>query len=128
VKLLIDSHALLWVMGNHPHLSPAARTAIENLSNDCYISVVSVWELATRHRSGKLPEAAPLVANPRRILDGLRLTPLSLQLEHARLAGSMVHSHKDPFDRMLAAQALLEGLTLVSKYEIFDSMLVSRLW
>jgi PIN domain nuclease of toxin-antitoxin system len=128
VKLLLDTHTLLWIMGNHPRLSHAARAAVTNLSNDCYISVVSVWEAATKHRSGKLPEAAPLVANPARILAGLHLTPLPLELEHAHLAGSMSGTHKDPFDRMLAAQALLEGLTLVSNDAVFDSMLVTRLW
>jgi PIN domain nuclease of toxin-antitoxin system len=128
MKLLIDTHALLWIMGNHPRLSTTTRAVITNLSNDCYVSVVSVWEAATKHRSGKLPEAAPLVANPTRILSGLRLTPLPLELEHAHLAGSMSTAHKDPFDRMLAAQALLKGLTLVSNDAVFDSMLVTRLW
>jgi PIN domain nuclease of toxin-antitoxin system len=69
-----------------------------------------------------------LVQDPVRVLSLMRLTVLPLQLEHARLAGSLVSPHKDPFDRMLAAQSLLEGLTLVSNDAVFDSMLVTRLW
>jgi len=115
-------------MRNNPKLSHSALVAISNLGNDGYVSVVSVWEAAIKHRSGKLPEAAPLVQDPLRVLSLMRFTALPLQLEHARLAGSLVSTHKDPFDRMLAAQALLEGLTLVSKDAVFDSMLVTRLW
>ena len=128
MKLLIDTHALLWIMGNHPRLSNAARTAITDLSNDCYLSVVSVWEAATKHRSGKLPEAAPLVANPARILAGLRLTPLPLELEHAHLAGSMTAAHKDPFDRMLAAQCRLENLSLVTVDPAFREFGIDIIW
>lgn len=128
MRVLLDTHTLLWAMGNHPRLSTLARTTIADKANECYVSVVSVWEAATKYRSGKLPEAAPLVANPSRILTALRFTPLSLELEHAHLAGSMAGPHKDPFDRMLAAQALLEGLTLVSNDEALDTMLVTRLW
>jgi PIN domain nuclease of toxin-antitoxin system len=128
VRVLLDTHTLLWVMGNHPRLSAPARTVVTDLTNACFVSVVSIWEAATKYRSGKLPEAAPLVDNPLRILSALRLTPFSVELEHAHLAGSMVSQHKDPFDRMLAAQAILEGLTLVSKDDVFDSLLVTRLW
>jgi PIN domain nuclease of toxin-antitoxin system len=115
-------------MRNSPRLSQKAQSAIVNLANEAYVSVVSVWEAAIKHRNGKLPEAAPLVSDPRRILTGMGIQPLPLQLDHVRLAGSLVSPHKDPFDRMLAAQALLEGLTLVSKDPVFDSMLVTRIW
>lgn len=128
MRVLLDTHTLLWAMGNHPRLSNLARAAIANRTNECYISVVSVWEAATKYRSGKLPEAAPLVTNPSRILTALQFRPLSLELEHAHLAGSMANPHKDPFDRMLAAQALLEGLTLISNDVAFDTMLVTRIW
>jgi PIN domain nuclease of toxin-antitoxin system len=115
-------------MRNNPRLSHNAKSAISNLANEGYVSVVSVWEAAIKYRAGKLPEAAPLVHDPGRILSLMRFTALPLQLEHARLAGSLVSSHKDPFDRLLAAQSLLEGLTLVSRDAVFDSMVVTRLW
>ena len=128
MRLLLDTHTLLWAMRNHPKLSSNAQAAISNLSNEGYVSVISVWEAAIKYRSGKLAEAAPLVQDPARVLSLMRFTALPLHLEHARLAGSLVSAHKDPFDRMLAAQALLEGLTLVSNDAVFDTMLVTRLW
>ena len=115
-------------MRNSPRLSPKAQSAIADLTNNCLVSVVSIWEAATKLCSGRLPEATPLVEDPERILSLMKFHPLPLNLHHARLAGSLVSPHKDPFDRMLAAQALLEGFTLVSSDQIFDSMLVARLW
>ena len=115
-------------MNNNPRLSRNAHTAIETLTNEVFVSVVNVWEAATKHRSGKLPEAARLVSDPSSVFAQLRFVSLPVHVEHARLGGSMPHTHKDPFDRMLAAQALIEGLMLVSKDDIFDSMLVTRLW
>lgn len=128
MRLLLDTHTLIWTMNGNPRLSPRARSAVNNLKNEVAVSVVSVWEAATKYRQGRLPEAARLLHDPREVLDRMRFTHLPLQLEHAKLGGSLVSSHKDPFDRMLAAQALLEGLTLVSADVIFDSMLVTRLW
>lgn len=128
MKLLLDTHTLLWTMRDHPRLSTNARSAVSKLGNEIFVSVVSVWEAAIKYRSGRLPEAGPLVNDPARVLGALNFSPLPLQLEHARLAGSLVSPHKDPFDRMLAAQAILEGLTLVGNDKIFDSLLVTRLW
>jgi len=128
MKLLIDTNALLWMMNGSPQLSQNAKAAIKSLGNEAFVSVGSVWEAAIKYRIGKLPQAATLVNNPKGVLAVLRMTPMSVGLEHAKLAGSLAHPHKDPFDRMLAAQALLEGLTLVSKDAVFDSMLVTRLW
>jgi PIN domain nuclease of toxin-antitoxin system len=111
-----------------PQISRRAHEAVASLDNEAYVSVVSVWEAATKYRLGKLSIAAPLVSSPKQALSAMGMTVLPLELEHAHLAGSMSNAHKDPFDRMLAAQALIEGLTLVSNDEVFDSMLVTRLW
>jgi len=111
-----------------PEISRRALAAIVDVENEVYVSVVSVWEAATKFRLGKLPIAAPLIGDPAGALALMNITPLTLQLKHAKLAGSIVSPHKDPFDRMLAAQALLEGLTLVSNDKVFDSLLVTRLW
>jgi PIN domain nuclease of toxin-antitoxin system len=128
VRLLLDTHALLWTMSGSPRLSGIARSAATNPNNEVFVSVASVWEAAIKYRSGKLPEAEPLANDPQRILTGMRYQPIPVGLDHAKLAASLVNPHKDPFDRMLAAQALLEGLTLVSNDQVFDSMLVTRLW
>ena len=128
MKLLLDTHTVIWFMNDSLHLSRAARTAIMLPSNAAFVSSVSVWEAATKFRLGKFPEAALLVDNPVNVLAALEIEALPLSIEHARLAGSLVDSHKDPFDRMLAAQALLEGLTLVSADTMFDEFAVARLW
>jgi PIN domain nuclease of toxin-antitoxin system len=128
MRLLLDTHTIVWVMNGDRRLSSAARAAIALPLNSAFASAASVWEAATKFRLGKFPEATLLVDDPRKILGSLEIDLLSVSLEHARLAGSLVHAHKDPFDRMLAAQALLESLTLVSIDPIFDEFAVSRLW
>jgi PIN domain nuclease of toxin-antitoxin system len=128
VRLLLDTHALLWTMSGSPRLSGKARSVATNPNNDVFVSVASVWEASIKFRSGMLPEAAPLANDPQRILTGMRYQPIPIRLDHAKLAASFAIPHKDPFDRMLAAQALLEGLTLVSNDAVFDSMLITRLW
>jgi PIN domain nuclease of toxin-antitoxin system len=128
MRLLLDTHTIVWVMNNSPRLSRAARSAIAITSNSAFASAASVWEAATKFRLGRFSDAALLVDNPRKILESLEIEVISVSLEHARLAGSLVHPHKDPFDRMLAAQALLEGLTLVSADAVFDELAVTRLW
>jgi PIN domain nuclease of toxin-antitoxin system len=128
MRLLLDTHALVWVMNGNPRLGRAARIAIEAPSNQLFVSAASIWEAATKFRLGKFPEAAILVDRPRKVLESLEIDALPISLEHARLAGSLSTEHKDPFDRMLAAQALLESLTLASEDAIFDDFAVSRLW
>jgi PIN domain nuclease of toxin-antitoxin system len=128
MKLLLDTHTLVWVMNNDPRLGRLARAAIASPANRALVSAASVWEASIKFRIGKFPEAAVLVDNPRKVLESLDMEDLAISLEHARLAGSLVDKNKDPFDRMLAAQALLEGLTLVSLDTVFDDLKVARLW
>jgi PIN domain nuclease of toxin-antitoxin system len=128
MKLLLDTHTIVWVMNDSPRLSRVARAAIALPTNLAFASAASVWEAATKFRIGKFPEAALLVDDPRKILASLQIDVISVSLEHARLAGSLVHTHKDPFDRILAATSLLEGLTLVSSDDIFEGFAIARLW
>jgi PIN domain nuclease of toxin-antitoxin system len=111
-----------------PKLSKAARTALRDSNNEGFVSVVSIWEIATKVRIGKMQEPGDLLRDPHSALGRLGFRDLPLTLSHARLGGSLNHPHKDPFDRMLAAQALVEGLTLVSVDTIFDDIPVARLW
>jgi PIN domain nuclease of toxin-antitoxin system len=128
MRLLLDTHTIVWVMNDNRRLSRAARSAIASLRNPVYASAASIWEVSTKFRIGKFSDAALLVNDPRKVLDSLEIEVISVSLEHANLAGALGHPHKDPFDRMLAAQALLEKLTLVSADTIFDELAVSRLW
>jgi len=128
MRLLLDTHTLLRAMNRDPQLSRNGLAAIEDPGNEAIVSVASVWEAAIKFRSGKLPEAAVLLSVPQAILTSMGFLAMPVQLEHAKLASSLVSPHKDPFDRMLAAQALLEGLTIVSADAVFDALLVPRLW
>ena len=128
MRLLLDTHTLLWVMLGDARLGQNARTAIANASNEVFVSVVCIWEIATKVRIGKMQEPGNLLKDPHLTLTSLGFRDLPLTLSHARLGGLLSHPHKDPFDRMLAAQALLENLTLVSVDGAFDDFAVARLW
>ena len=110
MRLLLDTHVLLWALRDDRRLGPNARQAIEDASNPAYVSAVSVWEIALKRASGKL-EA------PRDLVQWLRRTSfqsLAIEIEHAVAAAELPRHHTDPFDRMLVAQAQLQGLTLVT--------------
>lgn len=128
MRLLLDTNALLWAMNGGKQLSPKATAAVKDLDNEVFVSVGSIWESAIKYRSGRLPQAAVLLQDPASALSIFRFKPLALGLEHAKLAGLLDSSHKDPFDRMIAAQAILEGLTLVSSDTMFATMPVALLW
>ena len=109
-SLLLDTHALLWALGDPDRLSPAARAALQTGEMPAYVSVASIWEAAIKRRSGKLKAPEDLVAQAQRA----RFEALPIDLEHGRLAGELPLHHRDPFDRMLVAQAIAERLTIVS--------------
>jgi PIN domain nuclease of toxin-antitoxin system len=128
LRLLLDTHAVLWWFLGHPSLSRAARGAIGDTDGDVFVSAVSAMEIATKHRIGKLPQARRLSSSLEDMMRHEGFSALPITLIHARVAGEMPIDHRDPFDRILIAQALLEGLTLVSNERLFDSAGVSRLW
>ena len=128
-RLLLDTHTLLWWLDGDEHLSLPAREAIADEQTVVLVSAASVWEIATKVRIGKLTGAIHVVEHLPEILDSQRLLPPpGRTLDHARRAGLMPGTHRDPFDRMLIAQAQIEGLTLVSNEALFDTFGVARLW
>jgi PIN domain nuclease of toxin-antitoxin system len=128
LKYLLDTHALIWWVTDSSNLSAAARQAVASEHNDVYVSAASAWEITTKHRLGKLAQAGPLAAEVEVRVRQERFIPLSITMAHAEAAGRLRDPHKDPFDRMLIAQALLENLTLVSNETVFDRFGVTRLW
>jgi PIN domain nuclease of toxin-antitoxin system len=128
LRVLLDSHTLLWWILDHPALTPAARDAISKLDNTVLVSAASAWELAIKFRAGRLPEAADLVTNfPSEIEhEGFELLPISA--EHGIRAGLLPGLHKDPFDRMLIAQSQAEDVPIISNESVFDTYGVRRLW
>jgi PIN domain nuclease of toxin-antitoxin system len=110
MNLLLDTHVLIWALENNPMLSSIAKEAIINGKNRVFISAATVWEMSIKQALGKLyvPD------NLQQELEQHRFTTLDINFEHAKLAGSLPNIHKDPFDRMLVAQAKIEKLTLIS--------------
>jgi PIN domain nuclease of toxin-antitoxin system len=128
VRLLLDTHAFLWWLAGDSALSGPARGAIANEENEVFISAASIWEMTTKHRIGKLPSLDPIAANIEAAISGQDFLPLPISLRHAQTAGSLPGPHRDPFDRMLIAQAMLDELVLVSNEIPFDVYGVKRLW
>ena len=128
MRLLLDTHTLFWAILDEALLSPHARSALRSLQNESYVSAASVWEMAIKVGLGKWPEAAELVDNIEHeiVATGFRFLPISSQ--HARAAGLMQADHRDPFDRLLAAQAQIEGLTLVTADAKVQGLGAAWLW
>lgn len=128
MRVLLDTHALLWWLAGDRQLSVTARRTISDQRHDVFVSAASAWEVTTKHRLGKLPMAGPLAVDFAREVRRQGFTPLPITLEQAQVAGALSHEHRDPFDRMLVAQAREEKLALVSNEIIFDRLGVTRVW
>lgn len=114
LRLLLDTHALLWALAEPEKLSRASRGAIEDPNNELWVSAVSLFEISTKVRIGKLQVPASLLKRWQWSVECLSARLLQVSGSHAVLAGGLPVDHRDPFDRLLAAQAIEEGLTLVS--------------
>jgi PIN domain nuclease of toxin-antitoxin system len=128
MRLLLDTPALLWWLIGDDALSPAAREAIADPGNDIFVSAVSAMEIATKHRIGRMPEAAFLTADAAGIIAEQGFSELPVSIRHGQVAGSLPALHPDPFDRVLAAQAIVADLAIVSNDTVFDTYGVSRVW
>ena len=125
---LLDTHALLWWVTGNNRLSTAAYAAIDDSSTVVFVSAASAWEIATKHRLGRLPEADEIAQDikGRMIEEGFR--ELVITLEDGEYAGQLPGHHQDPFDRIIIAQALIRDLAIVSNERIFDRYGVNRVW
>ncbi len=110
MRLLLDTHVLLWALAESPELARDLRRKIADPGNDVLVSAASVWEIAIKKRLGKLDAPDNLLE----VLEASDFSPLSINFVHASAAGSLPPQHDDPFDRMLIAQAQSEGLILVT--------------
>jgi PIN domain nuclease of toxin-antitoxin system len=110
MRLLLDTHVLLWALADSPELARDLRRKIADPSNDVLVSAASVWEIAIKKRLGKLDAPDNLLE----VLEASDFSPLFINFVHAAAAGSLPPHHDDPFDRMLIAQAQSEGLILVT--------------
>lgn len=128
MSYLLDTHALLWWLLADNRLSRKAKSIIDDGDTVRFVSPVTAFEIANKVRIGKLDDARPLTLDFEGIVADARLSHLDITPAHALLAGTMAGEHKDPFDRILAAQAKLERLTIVSADGALDVFGVARLW
>lgn len=129
MKLLLDTHALLWWWVDDPQLSAAARRLIQSADSEVLVSAASAWEVATKQRLGKLPGLpADLCAKWLMLLQADGFLSLDITTDHALKAGKLNGEHRDPFDRMLAAQAQAEEATLVSSDAALKSLGCELIW
>jgi PIN domain nuclease of toxin-antitoxin system len=127
-RLLIDTHVLLWWLDGDKRLVRKPRQLVQSEANDILVSAATVWEITTKARIGKLPGALAVAADVPACLADQGFMPLSITVEHAQIAGNLPGPHRDPFDRMLIAQAQAERIPIVSIDAAFDSYGVTRIW
>jgi PIN domain nuclease of toxin-antitoxin system len=128
LKVLLDTHTLLWWLAGDRELSATSRWILEDESNEAWVSAASAWEVATKHRLGKLPRAGPLASDFAGVVASQGFLELPITLRDGQLAGSLPGHHRDPFDRMLIAQAKANDLALISNESAFDAYGVIRIW
>lgn len=128
MRLLLDTHAFIWWFEGSERLPPSAKVAIADEANDVLVSAASAWEIATKHRLGKLPKLDILARSIPEYMARQRFEGLPVTVEEGVRAGLLPGPLRDPFDRMLIAQALQQNLVLVSSERVFDRYGVQRLW
>jgi len=128
MKLLLDTHALLWWLDGDEHLGGEAQARIADSENPVWVSAASAWEIATKVRIGKLPGAVEVAERFVEVVTEQDFMLLSITAEHAKRAGLFPGAHRDPFDRMLIAQSQIEDLVLISNEQLFDQFGIRRLW
>lgn len=127
-RLLLDTHTFLWWVNDAPELSEAARLAISNADNDCFLSVASCWEMAIKSSLGKLSLSKPVDSF---VLDQITengFLMLNIELRHAAKVESLLFHHRDPFDRLLIGQAISDKLILVTADRMFSHYGVQLIW
>ena len=128
MRILVDTHALLWWLAGSDRLSAVAHGAIADDANEILVSAASAWEIAAKHRLGRLPGAAAVAEDVIGCLLDQGFQPLAITVSDGERAGRLPGPVRDPFDRMLIAQALTLDVAMVSIEEPFDRYGVRRLW
>lgn len=128
MKFLLDTHTLLWWLTNDPKLSNKARQTIANRQNEIFVSSASAWEIATKHRLGKMKGMEEVAAHLPFYVQKTDFSILEISFEHAQTAGSLPGPHHDPFDRMLIAQSILENLPIITIDGVFEEYRARVVW
>lgn len=128
MRLLVDAHSLIWALDDPSRLGAGAIAALQAPENDLLLGAGTIWELSIKVRLAKLTLSLPFVQWMESAIADLELTVLPISLTHAGQQAELPFYHRDPFDRLLAAQAIVENTPLVSVDVIFDQYGVTRIW
>lgn len=128
MRFLLDSHSLLWFLAGAQNLSSRARDVIEDPDHDIVVSIASLWEIGIKHSLGKLSIQGSFEETFPHQLEINSIDVLGLEMEHVRQVTSLPYHHRDPFDRILAAQALVEKIPVVSRDPALDAYGIRRIW
>jgi PIN domain nuclease of toxin-antitoxin system len=128
LRALLDTHTLLWWLSDNTALTKPARKTIADTKNVLIVSAVSAWEIAIKVRLGRLPTAADLVADFKGYVEREGFELLDISAEHGIRAGLLPGPHKDPFDRMLIAQAQAENIPIITNEAVFESYGIRCFW
>jgi PIN domain nuclease of toxin-antitoxin system len=128
MRLLLDTHTFIWFVTDAPQLSATAKTAIEDESNEKWFSIASVWEMAIKHSVGKMRFDLPVCrfVEQQMTLNSMALLPVTLS--HLEVIATLPLHHRDPFDRLLISQSMVEDLMIVGADIAFDAYDIQRLW
>jgi PIN domain nuclease of toxin-antitoxin system len=128
MRVLLDTHALLWWLDGDRRLSQRGRRLIGNEETTVLVSAASAWEICTKFRLGKLPGAAAVATDMKGCLGSQSFDQLPITIDHAQRAGSLPGPHRDPFDRMLIAQSQAEDLPLITIDPVFGQYGIRTIW
>lgn len=128
MRLLLDTHTFIWFVIDNPKLSATARTLIDDGDNEVLLSIASIWEMAIKQSTGKLSFGLPIRTFIEQQLSLNRIELLNIDLDHIDVIASLHLHHRDPFDRLLIAQAMVEQIPILSADSVFDAYPIRRLW
>ena len=128
MKLLLDTHTFIWAVDQPSLLGPNAKTVLEDLANNLMLSAATIWEIAIKVGLKKLTLSLPYRQWMTQAMNDLEVTTLPVTVEYADVQAELPRHHRDPFDRLLVAQAIVENVQLVSNDTIFDQYGITRLW
>ena len=127
MELLLDTHTFIWFINGDKKLPVKVKKAIINIKNTCFISIASIWEIAIKYANGKL-ELKSDFNNIAEFLDQNEIQILPITFEHIQQLLKLEYHHRDPFDRIIIAQSMMEGLSIATKDEYFDYYKVTLFW
>ncbi|MDB9511667.1 type II toxin-antitoxin system VapC family toxin [Kamptonema animale CS-326] len=128
MRLLLDTHTFIWYATDNSRLSTIARSLINNGENDVFLSTASIWEMAIKHSIGRLSFSLPFMEFIRQQLSVSNMGILEINLYQIEVVASLPLHHRDPFDRLIIAQAIAEQIPILSVDSVFDNYAIARLW